>query len=431
MAALEDTRSFAGQDGIQYLGYDGVAARKLHQRILDGDAAAHETYKDPVKAAEALLNLQGGSGEMTELLYEAGRQYLFFQKDSTRPGEGSVANVHYIFADGSGIDIPMVFAEESSQIWMLSLGDIDSKGRHSTGPLDGENQARVVYAEYGPRDEDWATVAELSKKWVYVKVSPGSFADVAATYQVSSYGIYAATGDDAGLNCMVPGYIAPGCAAEGRSTVYQNVGNYYTSDSYRQEMAYLKQQDSVRLYYLAASDYQDGDLEIWIDTIREYDTSGQTGENGVTDWKLPSEAQDFSADMLTAEGRLLDPESEQRNRPDETSASVQPAGLEWEGGGRSDDRGSGCLCNSTETGYYDECGSRIRSVRASGAGDLCPVGSGRRRNRREASVAFENGTGSKRSGSFAAGSIYICGEYHARRDADGTESGKQHLRLHS
>ena len=301
VAALEDTRSFAGQDGIQYLGYDGVAARKLHQRILDGDAAVHETYKDPVKAAEVLLNLQGGSGEMTELLYEAGRQYLFFQKDSTRPGEGSVANVHYIFADGSGIDIPMVFAEESSQIWLLSLGDIDSKGRHSTGPLDGENQARVVYAEYGPRDEDWATVAELSKKWVYVKVSPGSFADVAATYQVSSYGIYAATGDAAGLNCMVPGYIAPGCAAEGRSTVYQNVGNYYTSDNYRQEMAYLKQQDSVRLYYFAASDYQDGDLEIWIDTIREYDTSGQTGENGVTDWKLPSEAQDFSADMLTAE----------------------------------------------------------------------------------------------------------------------------------
>ena len=301
VTVLDETHSFAGQDGIQYLDYNGVAARKLHRQILDGDTVAHETYKDPVKAAEALLNLQGGSGEMTELLYEAGRQYLFFQKDSTRPGEGSVANVHYIFADGSGIDIPMVFAEESSQIWMLSMGDIDSKGRHSIGPLDGENQARVVYAEYGPRDEDWATVAELSKKWVYVKVSPGSFADVAATYQVSSYGIYAATGDDAGLNCMVPGYIAPGCAAEGRSTVYQNMGNYYTSDSYRQEMAYLKQQDSVRLYYFAASDYQEGDLDIWIDTIREYDTSGQTGENGVTDWKLPSEAQDFSADMLTAE----------------------------------------------------------------------------------------------------------------------------------
>jgi beta-lactamase regulating signal transducer with metallopeptidase domain len=209
VTALEDAQSFAGQDGIQYLGYNGVAARKLHQRILDGDAAAHETYKDPVKAAEALLNLQGGSGEMTELLYEPGMQYYFYQEDPNRPGEGAVANVQYTFADGTAIDIPMVFAEESSQIWLLSLGDIDSIGRHSTGPLDGENQARVVYAEYGPRDEDWATVAELSKKWVYVKVSPGSFADVAATYQVSSYGIYAATGEEAGLNCMVPGYIAP------------------------------------------------------------------------------------------------------------------------------------------------------------------------------------------------------------------------------
>ena len=193
VAALEDTRSFAGQDGIQYLGYDGVAARKLHQRILDGDAAAHETYKNPVKAAEALLNLQGGSGEMTELLYEAGRQYLFFQKDSTRPGEGSVANVHYIFADGSGIDIPMVFAEESSQSWMLSLGDIDSKGRHSYGPLDGENQVRIVYAEYGPQgvEEDPLAGAHPGD---YTQVPQGSFRDQYATYQVSSYGIYVATG---------------------------------------------------------------------------------------------------------------------------------------------------------------------------------------------------------------------------------------------
>ena len=301
VTALEDTHSFAGQEGFQYLGYNGENARRLHRQILGGDTAAHETYKDPVKAAETLLNLQGGSGAMTELLYEPGMQYYFYHEDLKRPGEGAVANVQYTFADGSTIDIPMVFAEESSQIWLLSQGDLDSRGRHSTGPLDGENQARVVYAEYGPKDEDWSTLAELLKKWVYVKVNPGSFADVAATYQISSYGIYAATGDDAGLNCMVPGYIAPGCAAQGRSTVYQDMGNYYTSDGYRQEMAYLKQQDSVRLYYFADSNYQEGDLDIWIDTIREYDTSGQTGENGITDWKLPSGAQDFSADVLTAE----------------------------------------------------------------------------------------------------------------------------------
>ena len=300
VSALEDTRSFAGQDGIQYLGYDGVAARKLHQRILDGDAVAHETYKDPVKAAETLLNLQSGSGEMTELLYEAGRQYLFFQKDSTRPGEGSVANVHYIFADGSGIDIPMVFAEESSQIWMLSLGDIDSKGRHSYGPLDGENQVRIVYAEYGPQgvEEDPLAGAHPGD---YTQVSQGSFRDQYATYQVSSYGIYVATGADAGLDCVVLGYIAPGYAASHWSCVYQDRRFFDTSDQCDYLDCYRDEIESVRLYYLASSDYQDGDLEIWIDTIREYDTSGQTGENGVTDWKLPSEAQDFDKASFRAE----------------------------------------------------------------------------------------------------------------------------------
>ena len=300
VSALEDTRSFAGQDGIQYLGYDGVAARKLHQRILDGDAVAHETYKDPVKAAEALLNLQGGSGEMTELLYEAGRQYLFFQKDSTRPGEGSVANVHYIFTDGSGIDIPMVFAEESSQIWMLSMGDIDSKGRHSYGPLDGENQVRIVYAEYGPQgvEEDPLAGAHPGD---YTQVSQGSFRDQYATYQVSSYGIYVATGADAGLDCVVLGYIAPGYAASHWSCVYQDRRFFDTSDQCDYLDCYRDEIESVRLYYLASSDYQDGDLEIWIDTIREYDTSGQTGENGVTDWKLPSEAQDFDKASFHAE----------------------------------------------------------------------------------------------------------------------------------
>ena len=297
---LEDTRSFAGQDGIQYLEYNGVAARKLHRQILDGDTAAHETYKDPVKAAEALLHLEGGSGEMTELLYEAERQYLFFQKDSTRPGEGSVANVHYIFADGSDIDIPMVFAEESSQIWMLSLGDIDSKGRHSYGPLDGENQARIVYAEYGPQDVEEDPLAG-AHPGDYTQVPQGSFRDQYATYQVSSYGIYVATGSDAGLDCVVPGYIAPGYAASHWSCVYQDRRLFNTSDQCDYLDCYRDEIESVRLYYLASSDYQDGDLDIWIDTIREYDTSGQTGENGVTDWKLPSRAQDFSADMLTAE----------------------------------------------------------------------------------------------------------------------------------
>ncbi len=153
----------------------------------------------------------------------------FSTKDSTRPGEGSVANVHYIFADGSDIDIPMVFAEESSQIWMLSLGDIDSKGRHSYGPLDGENQARIVYAEYGPQDVEEDPLAG-AHPGDYTQVPQDSFRDQYATYQVSSYGIYVATGSDAGLDCVVPGYIAPGYAASHWSCVYQDRRLFNTSD---------------------------------------------------------------------------------------------------------------------------------------------------------------------------------------------------------
>ena len=295
VTALDETHSFAGQDGIQYLGYNGVAARKLHRQILDGDTVVHETYKDPVKAAETLLNLQGGSGyfdeRVSEVFNSGWRQYFFYQEDPNRGSEGEVGNLHYTFADGSEIEIPMVMAEESSQIWLLSVGDVSSNTENTAGypgyrvtPLDGETQARVVYAEYGPANEE----ADVIR---YTRVMPGSFADKYDTYQVSSYGIYRADGD--GLHCVVPGYIPPGYVSEGWSTVYQDRRNFYTSDRYKQVEDYLTEQNTVRLYYLAASGYQDGDIEIDIDTIREYDTSEQTGEGGITDWKLPAEAQDF------------------------------------------------------------------------------------------------------------------------------------------
>ena len=303
VTALDETHSFAGQDGIQYLGYNGVAARKLHRQILDGDTEAHEIYKDPVKAAETLLNLQGGSGyfdeRVSEVFNSGWRQYFFYQEDPNRGSEGEVGNLHYTFADGSEIEIPMVMAEESSQIWLLSVGDVSSNTENTPGypgyrvtPLDGETQARVVYAEYGPANEEADTLAEMKADVIrYTRVMPGSFADKYDTYQVSSYGIYRADGD--GLHCVVPGYIPPGYVSDGWSTVYQDRRNFYTSDRYKQVEDYLTEQNTVRLYYLAASGYQDGDIEIDIDTIREYDTSEQTGENGITDWKLPAEAQDF------------------------------------------------------------------------------------------------------------------------------------------
>ena len=92
-----------------------------------------------------------------------------------------------------------------------------------------------------------------------------------------------------------------GYAASHWSCVYQDRRLFNTSDQCDYLDCYRDEIESVRLYYLASSDYQDGDLDIWIDTIREYDTSGQTGENGVTDWKLPSEAQDFDKASFRAE----------------------------------------------------------------------------------------------------------------------------------
>ena len=293
VTALDETHSFAGQDGIQYLGYNGVAARKLHRQILDGDTVAHETYKDPVKAAEALLNLQGGRGIYTQVHYEGRPQYEFYREDPDRFSEGTVLNIEYTFSDGSIVNIPMVMAEESSQIWLLSVGDKNSNVRHSYGPLDGETQARVVYAEYIPVSLSLnSTVEMLMQRMEYTRVDPGSLVDVGPVYQISSYGIYA-TNDD-GLECVVPGYIAPGYVAQGWSAVFTEYRYFYTSDQHAGETAYPdNRQGNVLLYYLASSNYQEGDPEIWIDTIREYDTSEQTGEGGITDWKLPAEAQDF------------------------------------------------------------------------------------------------------------------------------------------
>ena len=293
VTALEDSSSFAGQDGIQYLEYNGIFARKLHRQILDGDTETHEIYKDPVKAAEALLNLQGGRGIYTQVHYEGRPQYEFYREDPDRFSEGTVLNIEYTFADGSIVNIPMVMAEESSQIWLLSVGDKNSNVRHSYGPLDGETQARVVYAEYIPVSLSLNSAVEmLTQRMEYTRVDPGALVDVGPAYQISSYGIYA-TNDD-GLECVVPGYIAPGYVAQGWSAVSMEYRYFYTSDQHAGETAYPdNRQGNVLLYYLASSNYQEGDPEIWIDTIREYDTSEQTGEGGITDWKLLAEAQDF------------------------------------------------------------------------------------------------------------------------------------------
>ena len=114
--AIEEKHSFAADQ----VAYDLLvrenntnAAYAIFKALAEEPASeTYRKYTDPVTAAVSLLHLGDGSGAVTETLYPAGQQYPYYREDSDRPGEGSVVNVHYTFADGSAVDIPMVMAEE-------------------------------------------------------------------------------------------------------------------------------------------------------------------------------------------------------------------------------------------------------------------------------------------------------------------------------
>ena len=120
--AIEEKHSFAADQ----VAYDLLvrenntnAAYAIFKALAEEPASeTYRKYTDPVTAAVSLLHLGDGSGAVTETLYPAGQQYPYYREDSDRPGEGSVVNVHYTFADGSAVDIPMVMAEEMTQLWL-------------------------------------------------------------------------------------------------------------------------------------------------------------------------------------------------------------------------------------------------------------------------------------------------------------------------
>ena len=147
----------------------------------------YRKYTDPVTAAVSLLHLGEGSGAVTGPLYLAERQYPYYREDSDRPGEGSVVNVHYTFADGSAVDIPMVMAEEMTQLWLLSFGDPDSAEDSEYGPLTGDICTRIVYGEYELREPDRA----VYWGWMdWYPVEAGSYVTYYPHVQISNYGIY-------------------------------------------------------------------------------------------------------------------------------------------------------------------------------------------------------------------------------------------------
>ena len=150
--AIEEKHSFAADQ----VAYDLLvrenntnAAYAIFKALAEEPASeTYRKYTDPVTAAVSLLHLGDGSGAVTETLYPAGQQYPYYREDSDRPGEGSVVNVHYTFADGSAVDIPMVMAEEMTQLWLLSFGDPGSAEDSGYGPLTGDICTRMVYGEY-------------------------------------------------------------------------------------------------------------------------------------------------------------------------------------------------------------------------------------------------------------------------------------------
>ena len=157
---IEEKHSFAADQ----VAYDLLvrenntnAAYAIFKALAEEPASeTYRKYTDPVTAAVSLLHLGDGSGAVTETLYPAGRQYPYYREDSDRPGEGSVVNVHYTFADGSAVDIPMVMAEEMTQLWLLSFGDPGSAEDSGYGPLTGDICTRMVYGEYELRQPDRA-----------------------------------------------------------------------------------------------------------------------------------------------------------------------------------------------------------------------------------------------------------------------------------
>ena len=158
--AIEEKHSFAADQ----VAYDLLvrenntnAAYAIFKALAEEPSSeTYRKYTDPVTAAVSLLHLGDGSGAVTETLYPAGRQYPYYREDSDRPGEGSVVNVHYTFADGSAVDIPMVMAEEMTQLWLLSFGDPGSAEDLGYGPLTGDICTRMVYGEYELRQPDRA-----------------------------------------------------------------------------------------------------------------------------------------------------------------------------------------------------------------------------------------------------------------------------------
>ena len=290
--AIEEKHSFAADQ----VAYDLLvrenntnAAYAIFKALAEEPASeTYRKYTDPVTAAVSLLHLGDGSGAVTETLYPAGRQYPYYREDSDRPGEGSVVNVHYTFADGSAVDIPMVMAEEMTQLWLLSFGDPGSAEDSGYGPLTGDICTRMVYGEYELRQPDRA----VYWGWMdWYPVDAGSYSTYYPHVQISNYGIYTMSELWGTSSSVFRCIQAERIMATGWYDVTCERGAYDTSDAYTQlqkDLPDVTEWSGGKVYYLTDPDEAHLMTDEWMPRVlREFDMSTHT----VTDTVLPVNLQ--------------------------------------------------------------------------------------------------------------------------------------------
>ena len=287
---IESTHSFAQEKGwyVNHRRYAGdptnwemFESSRLEERLGSEEHRFYDVYKDPVTAARQILQLGAGTGEVTEVLYEAARQYPLYSDD--RLGEGSVVNVGYTFAkDGSMIEIPMVLAEESQQIWLLSTGDVSAASGQKIGSLPGEQSARRVYAEYEAYSPENMPAGQYTE---YLETKIGSYSGSGIHIQVSSCGIYVMYNHT--FRCVSEDGIPENMA----SAAICDRTYYCTSNAYNEKV----QEDSSigwmgsRVFYMTefymteAAEYLQEDGKTTLYTVKNCSLAGDTG------WELTGE----------------------------------------------------------------------------------------------------------------------------------------------
>lgn len=284
---LESTHSFAQEKGwyVNHQKYAGNPASwemfqssRLDEQLGSEDYRFYDVYKDPVTAAGQLLSLGKGTGEVTEVLYEAARQYPLYSDD--RLGEGSVVNVEYTFEkDGSMIEIPMVLAEENLQIWLLSTGDVSAASGQKIGPLPGEQSARRVYVEYETYSPENMPAGQYTE---YLETKIGSYSGSGIHIQVSSCGIYVMHNHT--FQCVsedgIPENMASAAICD---RTYYNTSNAYNEKV--QEDSSIGWMGSKVFYMREAAEHLQEDDSPTLYTVKICSLAGDTG------WELTEEGK--------------------------------------------------------------------------------------------------------------------------------------------